>query len=222
MRSEDARRLVLQSFWMLDDAMLALAAAPVLAPALAQEQADAATETAAAPGEIVVTATRKSGLASKVPISISAFGQARLDALNLKSLADVARVTPGVSFSSDRKDIAIRGISSQAGTGTTGICIDDTPIEVRALRLNASITLPAMFDLDRVEILRGPQGTVFGAGSGGGTGGYLSPQPSFGTFSDVARVEVSGIQRGGVNHETGAAVGGVRARILPARCGGAG
>ncbi len=193
--------------WRAGVAMLALAQAlGVAAPALAQT---ATAETAsAAPGEIVVTATRKSELASKVPISISAFGQARLEALNLKSFEDVARFTPGVSFNNDRKDIAIRGISSQAGTGTTGIYIDDTPIQVRALGLNANNTLPVVFDLDRVEILRGPQGTLFGAGSEGGTVRYISTQPSLDTFSGFGRAEISGIQHGGLNYEAGVALGG--------------
>ena len=184
-----------------------LATALHTAPALAQA-APTAKPDAPALGEIVVTATRKSELVSKVPISISAFGGAKLESLNLKSFADVARFTPGVAFNRDRKDIAIRGISSQAGTGTTGIYIDDTPIQVRALGLNANNTLPAVFDLDRVEILRGPQGTLFGAGSEGGTVRYISTQPSLDTFSGYARGEVSATEKGSPNYEAGAAIGG--------------
>jgi iron complex outermembrane receptor protein len=203
-------RVILGRNWRAGVAMLAIA--PWLAASAAAQQLAAADTGAAAsrvaPGEIVVTATRKSELASKVPISISAFGQAQLESLNLKSFADVARFTPGVSFNADRKDIAIRGISSEAGTGTTGIYIDDTPIQVRALGLNANNTLPAVFDLDRVEILRGPQGTLFGAGSEGGTVRYISIQPSLDTFSGMGRAEVSGTQHGGVNYEAGAAIGG--------------
>nr|WP_310524847.1 TonB-dependent receptor [Polymorphobacter sp.] len=189
--------------------LTAIIAVALTAPATAQQAAPAQTADAATSlGEIVVTATRKSELASRVPISISAFGGAKLEALNLKSFADVARFTPGVTFNRDRKDIAIRGISSQAGTGTTGIYIDDTPIQVRALGLNANNTLPAVFDLDRVEILRGPQGTLFGAGSEGGTVRYISTQPSLDTFSAIARGEVSIIEKGSQNYEGGVALGG--------------
>ncbi len=180
------------------------AAAPP-APATATAGNDAADQGL---GELVVTATRKSEAASRVPISLSAFGTEALQELNLKSFADIARFTPGVSFNRDRKDIAIRGISSQAGTGTTGIYIDDTPIQVRALGLNANNTLPAVFDLDRVEILRGPQGTLFGAGSEGGTVRYISAQPSLDTFSGLVHLELSGIQDGSPNYEAGAAFGG--------------
>ncbi|MFZ4689229.1 MAG: TonB-dependent receptor [Polymorphobacter sp.] len=182
------------------------ALALVMSPALAQAPEQAAAEPGL--GEIVVTATRKSETISRVPISISAFGGERLETLNLKSFADVARFTPGVSFNRDRKDIAIRGISSAAGTGTTGIYIDDTPIQVRALGLNANNTLPAVFDLDRVEILRGPQGTLFGAGSEGGTVRYISTQPSLDTFSAMGRIEGSQIEKGSQNYEAGAAIGG--------------
>ena len=195
------------AFGMMQASVLAIALA-----APASGEAPVATAAATTPsdslGEIIVTATRKSESASKVPISISAFGTEKLQTLNLKSFADVARFTPGISFNSERKDIAIRGISSQAGTGTTGIYIDDTPIQIRALGLNANNTLPVVFDLDRVEVLRGPQGTLFGAGSEGGTVRYISAQPSLDTFSGVARGEVSGVEHGSPNYEAGVAMGG--------------
>lgn len=158
--------------------------------------------------EIVVTAQRKSEKLSRVPISVSAFTDKKMEVLGIKSFADVARFTPGVQYNADRHDIAIRGISSAAGTGTTGIYIDDTPIQVRALGLNANNTLPNVFDLDRVEVLRGPQGTLFGAGSEGGTVRYITPAPSLDKYSAYARVEVAGVEKGSPNYEGGVAVGG--------------
>ena len=110
--------------------------------------------------------------------SVSAFTAAKMDVQGIKSFADIAKFTPGVTFDEDSHDISIRGINSTAGSGTTGIYIDDTPIQVRNLGLNANNTLPAVFDLDRVEVLRGPQGTLFGAGSEGGTVRYITTQPS--------------------------------------------
>jgi len=158
--------------------------------------------------EIVVTAQRKSERLSRVPISVSAFTDRKMEVLGIKSFADIARYTPGVQFNADRHDIAIRGISSAAGTGTTGIYIDDTPIQVRALGLNANNTLPNVFDLDRVEVLRGPQGTLFGAGSEGGTVRYITPAPSLDKYSAYARVEAAGVEKGSPNYEGGVAVGG--------------
>jgi outer membrane receptor protein involved in Fe transport len=158
--------------------------------------------------EIVVTATRRSEVLSKVSASVSAFTAAKMQVLNIKSFADLARFTPGVDFDKDSNTVSIRGIKSDAGSATTGVYIDDTPIQLRALGLNANSSLPAVFDLDRVEVLRGPQGTLFGAGSEGGTIRYITPQPSLSDFSAMAHTELAGTQGGGLSFEAGAAVGG--------------
>jgi iron complex outermembrane receptor protein len=159
-------------------------------------------------GEVVVTATRQAQTLSKVPESVSAFTATKMEMLNIKSVADVAKFTPGLTFDQDRHDVSIRGIDSKAGSGTTGIYIDDTPIQMRALGLNANNTLPAVFDLDRVEVLRGPQGTLFGAGSEGGTVRYITAQPSLTKFSAVAHTEVATTENGALSYEFGAAAGG--------------
>ncbi|MDL2340365.1 MAG: TonB-dependent receptor, partial [Pseudomonadota bacterium] len=160
------------------------------------------------PNEIVVTATRQSEALSKVPISISAFSQKTLDNKGIKSFADVARFTPGVRFDEGSNNISIRGISSEAGAGTTGIYIDDTPIQIRGLGFNSDNSLPAIFDLDRIEVLRGPQGTLFGAGSEGGTIRYITPQPSLTEFRTYDRAEISSTAHGALSYEVGAAAGG--------------
>src|SRR6202166_1913879 len=125
--------------------------------------------------EIVVTATRHEESLSKVPISVTALTQEAMDLRGIKDIQDVARFTPGVRIdNSGTNNIAIRGISSSGGAGTTGIYIDDTPIQIRALAFNPDDTLPKSFDMDRIEVLRGPQGTLFGAGSEGGTVRYIT------------------------------------------------
>ncbi len=159
-------------------------------------------------GEIIVTATRQSQSLSKVAVSVSAFTAAKMDIQGIKSFADIAKFTPGVTFDEDTHDISIRGINSTAGSGTTGIYIDDTPIQIRNLGLNANNTLPAVFDLERVEVLRGPQGTLFGAGSEGGTVRYITPQPSFTHYSGYAHSEIAYTQDGAPSAEFGAAAGG--------------
>jgi iron complex outermembrane recepter protein len=68
--------------------------------------------------------------------------------------------------------------------------------------------LPALFDLERVEVLRGPQGTLFGGGSEGGTIRYIQPQPGLRDYSDYVRTQVSTTRHGGVGYEAGAAFGG--------------
>ena len=119
------------------------------------------------------------------------------------------RFTPGVSIDTPGTNaISIRGISSSGGAGTTGIYIDDTPIQMRALGFNPDDTLPKTFDLDRVEVLRGPQGTLFGAGSEGGTVRYIMTQPSVTKESTYARSEVSFTRGGEPSYEAGIAHGG--------------
>lgn len=170
------------------------------------------TAPAAAPSgqleEIIVTATRHAESINKVPESISAFNAEKMEVLGVKSFADLAKFTPGVDFDPDSNAVSIRGIKSDAGSATTGIYIDDTPIQLRALGLNANTALPAVFDLDRVEVLRGPQGTLFGAGSEGGTVRYITPQPSLTDYTGFVHTELAGTEGGGLSYEGGAAVGG--------------
>ena len=159
--------------------------------------------------EIVVTATRRAENISKVPLSITAFSQGSLDNRGIKDFEDIAKFVPGVSIdNSGTNAISIRGISSSGGAGTTGIYIDDTPIQMRSLGFNPDDTLPRTFDLQRVEILRGPQGTLFGAGSEGGTVRYIMTPPSVTRASTYARTELSFTRGGQPSYEAGIAHGG--------------
>jgi iron complex outermembrane recepter protein len=178
--------------------------------AFAQEQAASTDTTTAGPlQEVTVTATRRSESLSKVPISVTALTQEALDDRGIKDFSEVARFTPGVNFdNSGTNNISIRGISGTGGAGTTGIYIDDTPIQMRALAFSPDEALPKSFDIDRVEVLRGPQGTLFGAGSEGGTVRYITTQPSLTKTSVYSRAEVSTTEGGDQSYEAGVAVGG--------------
>jgi outer membrane receptor protein involved in Fe transport len=173
----------------------------------------ARAQAAAQPGasdleEIVVTATRRSEALSKVPISVTAINQESLDARGMKDFQDIARFTPGVTIdNSITNAISIRGISSSGGAGTTGIYIDDTPIQMRSVGFNPDDTLPKTFDLDRVEVLRGPQGTLFGAGSEGGTVRYILTAPKLTGSSTYVRSELSTTAGGQPSYELGVAHG---------------
>lgn len=158
--------------------------------------------------EIVVTATRRSELLSKVPISISAYTQESLDRRGTKDFSDLVRFTPGVTIDANgTNNISIRGISSSAGSGTTGIYIDDTPIQIRSLSFYSDDALPKAFDVERVEVLRGPQGTLFGAGAEGGAVRYIMTQPSVNKASMYARTELAFTQSGAPSYEAGVAYG---------------
>lgn len=170
--------------------------------------APAAAEASGPLQEIVVTATRHEESLSKVPISVTALTQDAMDMRGIKDILDVARFTPGINIdNSGTNNIAIRGIASTGGAGTTGIYLDDTPIQMRALAFNPDEALPQSFDLERVEVLRGPQGTLFGAGSEGGTVRYITTKPSLTDTSVYSRDEVSNTQGGALSYEAGVAAG---------------
>lgn len=172
-------------------------------------------ESAPALAEIVVTAQRREERMQDVPISVTAFSQEQMDAQGVRSVDDVARLTPGITFqradprNSAMSTISIRGIASTAGASTTGIYIDDTPIQVRALGAGDSTfnSFPGVFDLDRVEVLRGPQGTLFGAGSEGGTVRFITPPPNLHKTDFHARTEIAYTQDGDPSYEAGVAFG---------------
>src|SRR5882724_11585798 len=161
--------------------------------------------------EVVVTATRQARLLSSVPISASAYTQKTLDEQGVKQIDDIALITPGVTFTrgnAGSTEIAIRGISSNSGASTTGVYIDDTPVQSRVIGFSSTTVFPNVFDLERVEILRGPQGTLFGAGSEGGTVRFITPQPSLTNYTDYTRGELGFTEHGDPSFEARAAIGG--------------
>jgi outer membrane receptor protein involved in Fe transport len=189
--------------------VLALCAASTVVAQNAPATDAGSAEDTGALKEIVVTATRHEESLSKVPESVSAFTQEDMDQKGIKDFTDIVRFTPGVSIDQTGTNaISIRGISSSGGAGTTGIYLDDTPIQMRSLGFNPDDTLPKTFDLDRVEVLRGPQGTLFGAGSEGGTVRYILTQPSLSKDSTYARGELSYTEYGEPSYEAGIAHGG--------------
>ncbi len=166
--------------------------------------------------EIVVTATRRTERMQDVAVSVIAFSQEKMDSQGLKNIDDLSRLSPGLTFqrngsavnyNDEGSDISIRGIDSDAGTSTTGIYIDDTPIQARHIEFGSVNAFPALFDLDRVEVLRGPQGTLFGAGAEGGVVRFISPEPDLGKPSAYARADVAYTDGGAPSYEGGGAFG---------------
>src|SRR3984957_8838034 len=166
-------------------------------------------------GEIIVTATKRSENLNKVPISIAALTPEAMAESGVKSFRDVAALVPGIEFDSvsnwgpNLSNIAIRGVNSTIGTSTTGIYLDDTPIQSRVQSFSyIGQPLPLTWDLERVEVDRGPQGTLFGAGAEGGAVRFIPSQPSLTQFNGLAHSEVSETKDGGVSYESGIAAGG--------------
>lgn len=182
-------------------------------PAGQDRETGGATPDDSTNGDIVVTAQRRQQSIRDVPISIAALDQKSLDQKGVRSIADLSRLTPGITLTpgwAGSSNISVRGISSGIGAGTTGIYLDDTPIQVRAVGSGTTATnpYPAVFDLDRIEVLRGPQGTLFGAGSEGGNVRFITPQPGLKAFSGYGRAELASTENGDLSHEIGVAIGG--------------
>jgi outer membrane receptor protein involved in Fe transport len=195
---------------------------PLMAgPALAQTAPPAAQTAQTAPDpnkrqiqEIVVTAQHKAEDISKVPMAISALSGDQMEQQGIKSISDIAREVPGLNFQSagdsfGSTEISIRGVLATAGAATTGVYVDDTPIQVRLSGFTGtSNPYPQVFDLDRVEVLKGPQGTLFGSGSEGGTVRFITPEPSLDKWSGFAREDTSFTEGGDPSGEIGGAIGG--------------
>jgi outer membrane receptor protein involved in Fe transport len=173
--------------------------------------------------EIVVSAMKRDELLSTVPMSISVLSADRLSESGITDIGGVAAVSPGVEYNFSSQfgpgiltDIAIRGISAQKGGATTGLYIDDTPIQMPHSVFNNPF--PLTFDLARVEVLRGPQGVLFGRSAEGGAIRFITNEPSTTTASELYRSEVSATEHGATSYEAGAAAGGpLIADVLGAR-----
>ena len=158
--------------------------------------------------EIVVTAQKRRENARKIPGSIGVIGGTELIDHHITSYEDITRVLPGVSFAANngpgQDNISIRGVSSTVGNPTVGVYLDEVPIiTVQGFVGQAQ---PRLFDLDRVEVLRGPQGTLYGASSEGGTIRFITTQPDLDHYSGYIRTDASGTVHGGPNTEEQMAV----------------
>lgn len=121
-----------------------------------------------------------------------------------QSLQDVSRQTPGlvvITAGPGENELIIRGISSTAGTtSTVSYYLDDTPLQPSsnaALLSQRGAIDPSVFDLQRVEVLRGPQGTLYGSSSLGGTVKYVTFQPDLKRYEVKAQAQAAGVQGGG-------------------------
>lgn len=185
--------------------------------------------------EVVVTATRQVSTVNRVPMSITAVTAEMLEIQRIQDVQDLVRIVPGVSFNRDthdgRPDITIRGIKSVQGPTTTGIYLDDVPIHKRGVPGGISgngSPFPQLHDLERVEVLRGPQGTLYGGSAAGGAVRFITPTPSLAIFDASANAEISQVHQGDVGYEAAFAVGGpliegklgVRASAIHRRQGG--
>src|ERR1700728_1508038 len=156
--------------------------------------------------EIVVTAQKRVSTVQDTPVSITAMSGDSLQERGVPSLAALAQGTPGVSLKSEgpsQTEIEMRGMTSSGGnSATVGFYLDDIPLAGPASAQNGHVVIdPDLYDLNRIEILRGPQGTLFGSGSMGGTVLLITNQPNLSQFQSSAQSVLSGTEGGGFNHK---------------------
>ena len=167
------------------------ALAAIGSPALAQQ---AQTTRSTQVEEVVVTAEKRSESVQKVPLAISALSGARLAREGADKFEDIALMAPSVSFSnngSTEDKVVMRGITAgsffEAQTAATGYYLNDIPLTSSFTSGGTDLRL---FDVNRVEVLRGPQGTLYGAGAMGGAIRVITNQPNLDAYH--AEIEATG------------------------------
>ncbi|MDB6084195.1 MAG: TonB-dependent receptor [Gammaproteobacteria bacterium] len=159
--------------------------------------------------EIVVTAEKRTGRIQDIPISVTALSGAELQAEGISNAADAAREIPGVAVTDagpGQTEYTIRGLSSSGpAVATVGFYLDDAPMTAPSNAQNGHVSIdPNLYDLNRVEVLRGPQGTLYGSGSMGGTVKLVTNQPDLNVFSVSAKADGSRTTGGGDNGDINA------------------
>jgi iron complex outermembrane recepter protein len=153
--------------------------------------------------EIVVTAQKRAGSVQDTPFSVSATSQEQIRNSGAGNITDFARNVAGLTIADlgpGQSQMAIRGISSgqvirdQPGVKEqVGVYLDESPISIALFTPDLEL-----FDLDRIEVLRGPQGTLFGAGSEAGTVRYITTQPKLGVLEGLADASVEWPKSGSI------------------------
>ena len=211
---------------MMRAGMYAGAAAVALAmPAIAAaEAADAATKGAAVqdgaiqevsaqdepvrvervqnPADIVVTAQKRTEFLAEIPQSISVVGEDTLERQQARSFSDYAELVPSLSITQSNPGetrVILRGINTGSVGSTVAIYVDDTPFGSSSSLGNAAVLAGDFdtFDLQRVEVLRGPQGTLYGSNSLGGVIRFVTNQPALGEYEVRAQAGVEFVDGGG-------------------------
>lgn len=167
-----------------------------------------------APGlqEIVVTAEKVKERLIDVPISMSVLSAREIEKLGATQFTDFATAVPGLDFStagSGFTQISMRGVTTGYDVSSTvGIYLDDVPVGSSSIFALGNLFAldPELFDVSSVEILRGPQGTLYGASAMGGLIRYVTPMPALASFRTEARVSASEIAGGGTGYQAASAV----------------
>jgi outer membrane receptor protein involved in Fe transport len=162
--------------------------------------------------EIIVTAQKIEERLSDIPMSITAITARDLQMLGATQFLDFASTVPSLNFTSSgvgQTQVNLRGITSGYNVSpTVGIYVDDVPYgSSTPFVASAQLALDVgLFDMSRIEILRGPQGTLYGASTMGGLLKYVTNLPDTTNFAGTVRANVANIQQGGFGYDVSSAV----------------
>jgi outer membrane receptor protein involved in Fe transport len=151
--------------------------------------------------EITVTARKREEPIQDVPISITAFDSAQIDRIGMDDFHDYQRLVPGLA-SFDRgpgdRDFFFRGITTSVGSPLVQIYIDDVPqTGSNPAAVQVRDADPRLYDVERIEVLRGPQNTLFGSGAMGGAIRIITNKPNTSDFAANAELTGSNTHEGG-------------------------
>lgn len=164
-----------------------------------------ATDSTVALQEVVITANKRTSTVQDTPISVTAITGRDIEDRGVADFTALAQSVPGVSMRSSgpgQTEFEMRGVTSGGGnSATVGFYLDDVPLSAPAAAQNGKVVIdPNLYDLNRVEVLRGPQGTLYGAGSMGGTIKLIPNAPELGVFDTSGQSILSDTDGGGFNN----------------------
>lgn len=154
--------------------------------------------------EVVVTAQRFTSTVQNTPISLTAVSGDQLDAAGITSISELAHEVPGLSMRTagpGQTEYEARGLASSGGSApTVGFYLDDVPLTPPASSQTGKVVIdPNLYDVDRIELLRGPQGTLYGSGSMGGTVRLITNLPKLDIVEGSVQGKLSDTEGGGGN-----------------------
>lgn len=182
--------------------VLACSGAPALAQDAVATQPDGGSAEATNLDTVVVTANKRVENVRDVGASISVIGERQLENLGAVSLSDYAAFIPGLQVQNDGGPgltrVSLRGIAALSSGATVATYIDEVPVGSSGIYQGASTLMLDLlpYDISRVEVLRGPQGTLYGAGAIGGLLKYVTREPDLSTTEARVGVGVRSVQGG--------------------------
>lgn len=185
---------------------LAILAAMGLATPFVSQQSAALDAAAASDNSdlvtIIVTAEKRAEPLTNVPMSVTALEGGILDKLSDRDFSDYAAMVPGLSLVSGQPGITrltLRGQNAGGDGSTVAVYLDESPFGSSSALLNGAVLTGDFdtWDLQRIEVLRGPQGTLYGANSEGGLLKFVTTAPVLGSFSGAVETTGESVEHGG-------------------------